>query len=251
MGIRGDRSQAIPKSKLLSLNEIKRRKPKLRWDIRAHVNTITPELLKAMKNAGCDRIHSGIEAGNDRMLKVIQKQTTIQQVKQVIQWTKAADMEVLAYFIIGQPTETADDIEDSIRMPRELQPNYVHFTIFCLYPATLSYLEGLKSGIIKKDIWKEFATHPTEDFELPYWEENFNADELRVFLVRAYKSFYSRPGYIVKNLARIRSFGEFKRKIKAGLSVIAMKSSKSSISTLSIRKKAHDIILLNKPSGEG
>ncbi len=45
--------------------EIKRRRLRFTWDVRAHVNTVTPDLLRAMADAGCDRIHYGVESGND------------------------------------------------------------------------------------------------------------------------------------------------------------------------------------------
>lgn len=225
-------------------NEIRRRKLDFRWDVRAHVNTITPELVRAMKDAGCDRIHYGVESGNNRVLRVIQKNTTLERVEEVVKWTKDVDMEVLTYFMIGHPTEIESEIEDTIEFAQHLDPNYVHFTIFCPYPATASYFEGLRSGILEKDIWREFAASPTEDFSLPYWEEHLTGDELREWLVRAYKAFYLRPDYIIKNVAKIRSLGEFKRKAKAGLSVLGMKSDKDTLTTLSIRDKARDIVPL-------
>jgi radical SAM superfamily enzyme YgiQ (UPF0313 family) len=240
-----DDTFTVRKDRVFELcNEIKQRKLKFRWDVRAHVNTMTPDLLRAMKDAGCDRIHYGVESGNDRMLRVIKKNTTVERVEQVVRWTKDVNMEVLTYFIIGQQTETEQDIRDTIELAKRLDPNYVHFTIFCPYPATATYFEGLRSGILKRDIWREFAANPTEDFELPFWEENFVADELRAWLVQAYKAFYLRPNYIMKNVARIRSWGEFKRKIKAGLSVVTMSSDKSKHTTLDVRKRVHDIVPL-------
>jgi anaerobic magnesium-protoporphyrin IX monomethyl ester cyclase len=237
-----DDTFTIRKDRVFELcEEIKKRKLKFRWDVRAHVNTVTPGLLHAMRDAGCERIHYGMEAGNNRILKVIKKNTTIERVKQVIQWTKDVNMEILTYFMIGHPTETIEDIRDTMELAKQLDPNYVHFTIFCPYPATEAYFQGLKSGILKEDVWRKFSANPKEDFELPFWEENFTADELRTLLVQAYKGFYARPYYILKNVARIRSMREFKRKVRAGLSVIAMKSDKQSQSTLAIRKKAHDI----------
>jgi anaerobic magnesium-protoporphyrin IX monomethyl ester cyclase len=176
------------------------------------------------------------------MLKVIKKNTTVERVKQVVKWTKDVRMEVLAYFILGQQTETVGDIQDSINLARELDPNYVHFTIFCPYPATAAYFEGLQTGIIKRDIWREFAADPKDDYELPFWEENFTADELRTMLMRAYKSFYLRPKYVAKNMLRIRSFGEFRRKVRAGMSVVTMGADKESQSTLAIKKKVKDIV---------
>lgn len=236
-----DDTFTVRKDRVFQLcEEIKRRKINFRWDVRAHVNTMTPELLRAMKDAGCDRIHYGVEAGNNRMLKVIRKNTTVEQVQKVVQWTKDVDMEVLAYFMMGQQTETKADVQDTMDLARRLNPSYVHFTVFCPYPGTAIYQQGLNTGIIKKDIWREFAANPREDFELPFWEENFNKQELREMLVKAYKSFYLRPTYIAKRLTQIKTVGEFKRKFRAGVSVITMKADQK----LAIKKNARDIVPL-------
>lgn len=223
-------------------DEIERRGIRFRWDVRAHVNTMTPELLRRMKDAGCDRIHYGVECGNDRMLKVIKKNATVAKVKEVVAATKKVDMEVLCYFILGQQTETAADISDSMDLARELNPNYVHFTIFCPYPGTEIYSQGLQSGVIKEDVWRNFSENPRDGFELPVWEENFTRQELREMLVKAYRAFYLRPRYIARNLLRVRRFGELQRKVRAGLSVITMTADQKLYAPGKIASKAREIV---------
>ena len=222
-------------------DEIIKRGLNFRWDVRAHVNTVNQDLLNHMAEAGCDRIHYGVECGNDRMMKVIRKNTNVERVKNAFQWTKNADMEVLAYFIIGQQTETAEDIQDSVRLARELDPNYVHFTIFCPYPGTEIYMKGLESGVIKEDVWRAFANDPKQGYELPVWEEIFTRQELREMLVKCYKGFYLRPGYVMRNMARIRGAGELKRKVRAGLSVLTMTPNQK-VFGKSLREKARDLV---------
>ena len=219
-----DDTFTVRRSRVFELcEEIEKRQIKFRWDVRAHVNTITPELLTAMAKAGCDRIHYGVESGNDRMLKVIKKNSSIKRIKEAFRLTREAGMETLAYFIIGQQTETAEDMADSIKLAKELDPDYVHFTIFCPYPGTEIYKTGLESGLIKEDVWTNFASNPNPGYTLPVWEENFTRLELQKKLVHAYKSFYLRPRYILRRLARVRNFGELKRKLSAGISVMRMK----------------------------
>lgn len=217
-------------------DEILARGLKIIWDVRAHVNTLDEKLLKAMKKAGCDRIHYGVESGNDRMLKLIKKNTTVRRVKETFRQTRQAGIEALAYFIIGQQTETLSDIRDTMELAKELKPDYSHFTIFCPYPATEIYETGLATGVIKQDIWRKFAEGPKPGFELPVWEENFTRQELYELIVKCYKSFYSRPSYVMNRMLRIRSFGEFKRKAKAGLEVLSMTAHE--VSKLDLRKAA-------------
>ncbi len=203
-------------------DEIKKRKIKFAWDVRAHVNTVTKDMLRAMSDAGCERIHYGVEVGNERMMKEIRKNHSLERVENAFRFTKEAGMESLGYFIIGQQTETRADIEDTMKLAKRLDPHYVHFTIFCPYPATEIYQKGLDSGIIKEDVWGNFAKNPRPGFELPVWEENFTRQELREMLVKCYQSYYLRPKFLLRSATRIRSKGEFKRKFKAGLSVFRM-----------------------------
>ncbi len=221
-----DDTFTVRKDRVFELcDEIAKRKLKFRWDVRAHVNTVTSDLLRAMANAGCDRIHYGVESGSPRMMKVIKKNHSVEKVENAFKWTREAGMESLAYFIIGQQTETADEIDQSVQLAKRLQPNYTHFTIFCPYPGTEIYQDGLARGIIKEDVWRKFAEDPKPGYQLPVWEENFTRAELREMLVRCYKDFYLRPGFLLRSAARIRSYGEFKRKFKAGLSVLRMRPS--------------------------
>ncbi|GEM_PF-65122 len=225
-------------------DEIERRKIRFRWDVRAHVNTMTPDLLRRMKSAGCDRIHYGVECGNDRMLKVIKKNATIAKVREVVAATKAVGMETLCYFIIGQQTETAPDIADTMSLARDLNPNYVHFTIFCPYPGTEIYFKGVESGVIKEDVWRNFASDPRDGFELPVWEENFTRQELREMLVKCYKSFYLRPRFVARSLLRVRGIGELKRKLKAGLSVVGMTANQRLYDGSDMARRARELVPL-------
>jgi len=238
-----DDTFTVRKDRVFELcEEILARNINFTWNVRAHVNTVTPDMLKLMRRAGCNRIHYGVEAGNDRMLKEIKKNTKVSQIKEAVEWAKEAGMEVLTYFIIGQQTETRKDIEDTIALAKSLKPNFVHFTIFCPYPATEIYELGLAEGIIKEDVWRKFAENPVEGFELPFWEENFTREKLLEMLVKCYKGFYLRPAYILKNVARIRSVGEFRRKMKAGMSVASMTAVDKLSLKPNIRRKVQDVV---------
>lgn len=220
-----DDTFTVNKNRVMEIcDEILTRNIKMVWDVRAHVETMSPEMLKMMKRAGCERIHYGVECGNDRMMKVINKLTKVENVKRVFKETQKAGIESLAYFMIGLPTETAADIQDTMNLAINLNPDYAHITVFCPYPGTYMYEMGLEQGIIPYDVWREFAANPTPDFALPVWEENFTREELHQHIVQFYKKFYMRPQYILKRTLKVRSMSEFKRKLKAGLSVVTMKA---------------------------
>ena len=200
-------------------NEIIRRKLDIIWDIRARVNTVDKEMLKLLRKAGCVRIHYGVEAGTQKILNVLRKGITLEQAEKAFQLTRQAGIQTLAYFMIGNPGETKEDILKTIEFSKKLKPDYVHITTLMPFPATDLYYLALKEGIIKSDVWLEFAQNPSPSFNPPLWEENLSREELYDLIKKTYKEFYFRPAYILKRILALRSLGEFKRKAKAGLKI--------------------------------
>lgn len=195
---------------------------KLNWDIRARVNTIDKELLKLMKLAGCTRIHYGVEAGTEKILKVLRKGINLQQIKDAFEWTKEVGIQTAGYFMIGSPTETKSDINATVELAKKLFPDYVHFSVTTPFPATELYFKGLQNGIIKKDYWREFSKNPQVGFKPPAWEENFTRDELFKILINAYKIYYLTPKYIFRRLKELNSWGAIKNNFKAGFKLLSV-----------------------------
>ena len=202
--------------------EIIERKLDIGWDFRARVDTVDEELLVELKEAHCERIHYGVEAGTDKILKVLRKGITLEQAREVFRLTREVGISTLAYFMVGSPTETREDVMQTIEFAKELDPDFVHITIFTPFPATALHKQGLEEGVLKGDFWREFAANPTEGFQPQYWEDILSREELLELVVRAYKEFYTRPGYIISRLLKVRSWGEFGRKVKAGIKVLGL-----------------------------
>jgi len=165
-------------------------------------------------------IQSGVEAGTEKILKVLNKGITLEQVEKAFKWSKKAGIETLAYFMIGSPTETREDIKETIRFAKKLKPDYVHVTILTPYPATEIYQKALTEGVIKNDYWREFARCPEKGVVTQYWEKQLSREELFLLLDRFYKEFYRRPFFILNELTKIDSFNDLKKKIKVGLKII-------------------------------
>lgn len=196
------------------------------FDIRARVDTLDDEMLGLLERAGCRGIHYGIEAGTEKILKVLKKGIDLKQAKAVFDLTRKHRIQRLAYFMIGSPTETREDIAETFRVARWLDPDFIHLTILTPFPGTPIYLEGLKKGVIARDYWQEFARGLDPGFRPLFWEENLSQQELEQLVIKGYKQFYTRPMYMLKKLFSIRSFGEFKRKASAGLKVVFMKKAR-------------------------
>ena len=227
MGIREfliyDDTFTVDKSRVLSIcDEIVHRKLDIGWDIRARVDTMDDEMLQKLKDANCERIHYGVESGNDDILSTLQKGITVEQVKCTFNLTRDYGIKTLAYFMFGSPGESRADVEDSINLARELRPDYIHVTITTPFPASKLYENGLKDGTIPWDFWQYFARHPDADFQPLLSEKSLPRDVINEMITSVYRSFYVRPGYILKELTKLRSMEQFLRKARAGTHVLRL-----------------------------
>lgn len=195
----------------------------IRWDIRTRVDTVSDTMLAALARAGCQAIHYGVESGSPRILKTLDKRIDLGRAEEVFRLTRQHGMSTLAYFMIGNPGETEDDIRLTFEMIRRLDPDYLHLTILTPFPGTRIYRSALEQGVIACDVWREFAAHPDAGFAPPHWGAHFPRPVLERYLARGYREFYLRPGYVLRRLVRLRSWSGFVRHLKAGLRMLVMR----------------------------
>lgn len=183
------------------------------WAIRDRVSSPTPETMEWLAKAGCKRIHFGIESGSNKTLKTIKKSIDTDQAIEAVALAKKHGIQVLTYFMLGLPGETVEDMRETIRFAKRLDPDYSTFSVTVPYAGTEMYENGLKQGIIPVDFWLEFAKRPTPNFVVPhFWEEHLNKRQLLDIRDEATRSFYFRPTYVLKQLRQSASIGEVRRK---------------------------------------
>jgi len=103
-------------------DEIVRRGIDQPWTAFARVDTVSPDLLARMKEAGCRHICFGIESGNQEILDRIKKKTTLEKCRSAVRMCDEAGIRVMTAYILGLPGETPETVEDTLRFSRELAP---------------------------------------------------------------------------------------------------------------------------------
>lgn len=193
---------------------------KITMDLRARVDTVDQKLLDRLVAAGCNRIRFGVESGDPGVLKNLRKGITLEQVRSAYRMAKKAGIVTFAYFMLGSPGETEKEVEDSIRLAKEINPDFVQFLITTPFPATDLYQLGIETGVLNGDYWREFSANPSGDFVPQWWTENFTHEELEKWQKRAHVQFYYRPAYIWSQLKQIKSVKEFLRKARVAIRLI-------------------------------
>lgn len=203
-------------------DEILARGLDISWTVRFRVKGVDRPLLEKMKAAGCQRIQFGVEQGTEEGLLRLKKDVTSLEIESAFRLCREVGINTVAYFMIGTPTERSrQDVIDTIQYSIKLSPDFVMYNIMTPFPGTTLYDEGLRDGVLDIEPWLEFMRNPNEEFKAQVWDEYFTRDELRDLLNFAYRRFYWRPSFVVRNLFQIRNLNDFKRKATAGLRLLA------------------------------
>ena len=202
-------------------DEIIRRGLEFSWTVRFRVKGVDRPLLLKMKAAGCSRIQLGVEQGTEEGLLRLKKDVTSREIESAFTLCREVGINTEAYFMIGTPVERSrQDVLDTIEYSIRLKPDFVMYNIMTPFPGTTLYDEGVRDGVLKLEPWIDFMEDPTEEFKAQVWDEHFTRDELRDLLHFAYRRFYWRPQFVVRNLFQIRNVSDFTRKAKAGLRLL-------------------------------
>lgn len=217
-----DTFTANKKRALKILDSIRKMPRKIGFDVRSRVDTTDEQLLRALADAGCERVYIGIETGDPEMQKRIRKNLDLDKARQAVAMTQKAGLKALAYFMLGLPGETKAQAGATIEYAGTLKADYYLFEVFVPMPCTQAYEQGIAAGILPGDYWANYAASPNADFSPPLWEENLNADELARLIRTAYRRCYLTPSYIFRSAIKTATWEEFLQKAKGALSFIRL-----------------------------
>ncbi len=129
----------------------------------ARIDTVDETLLKRCKQAGINWLAYGIESGDDSVLNGVQKaQYGSERIKQVIQWTKDAGINVIANFMFGLPDDTMESMRKSLELCKTINPEWINFYVTMPYPGSRDYFKAEQAGKIKEDKWIQYAQYSYE-----------------------------------------------------------------------------------------
>jgi len=119
----------------VALEIIKRKLVVTWWTNIRFEKSFTADLCLLLKESGCIAVSGGLEVASDRLLELIKKGVTVEQVAQVTRNFTEAGIMVHAYLMYGYPTQTIQETVDSLEMVRQL----------------------FELGVLKSGFWHQFA----------------------------------------------------------------------------------------------
>jgi anaerobic magnesium-protoporphyrin IX monomethyl ester cyclase len=133
--------------------EIKRRKLDVLWECLARADIVDDAVAQAMRDAGCHKVIFGLEAGDDRTLKSMNKHLTVEQSSRAVCLMVKHGIKVGSFFILGYPGETNETMLKTIRLASRLPLDYFSMTVPYPLPGTGLY-ERVKDKMTAKE-WEK------------------------------------------------------------------------------------------------
>ncbi len=163
----------------------------------------------------------GIEDYTNEGLKKVKKNITIEQAKSAVNFAKKYKIKTSTNWIIGFPThKRLSDLENLVDTALKIGSNYAMFSILQLLPGCEMFEEAVEEGIINRDAWREYVLNPTPSYQIEFYDKFLSGKELSMFYTKAYKRYYHRPIYIIRNIFGIRSFSELRNKMPVAIKIL-------------------------------
>jgi radical SAM superfamily enzyme YgiQ (UPF0313 family) len=124
----------------------------LAWWAQTRVDTVTEDILRQLKDAGCYTISYGVESADNSVLKSMRKNITVEQINRAFDAANAAGLTSYGNLIFGDLAETEETLANSLAW-RNLHTDYdIRLAWILTYPGSHLYKVACERGIIKDPV---------------------------------------------------------------------------------------------------
>ena len=143
------------------------------------INDVDDELLELMKKANCDLIRFGVESTTERICKnIIKRKFSEKKLREVFKKCKEIGLRTFSYNIVAHPTETKEEIINTMQLNSELQPSGLRISLGYPYKGTEYYEIAKKMGQLDETIeYHNYSTGTRFKFssEQKLWIDKFKS----------------------------------------------------------------------------
>ena len=148
------------------------------------VDLIKPGVPEALKRAGCEIVWVGAESGSQKILDAMDKGTRVEEIYAAAKSLHAQGIKIAFFLQFGYPGENREDIEATLRMVRECEPDDIGMSVSYPLPGTKFY-DNVKLQLGEKKNWLDSG-----DFEMMY-HGPYGSDFYRQLHVTLHREFRS------------------------------------------------------------
>jgi anaerobic magnesium-protoporphyrin IX monomethyl ester cyclase len=142
---------------------------------RADIIVRHEDMVRRMADTGCRGYFIGFESGNDRVLKFIRKGTTRAVNLEAARICRRYGIKIWANYMLGLPTETPDEVRDTISMLKQIDPDYYSPAFYTPHPGSDLYDYCVEHDLSLITSHDQYRRNPTEvkikgqDYDFLQW----------------------------------------------------------------------------------
>jgi anaerobic magnesium-protoporphyrin IX monomethyl ester cyclase len=190
---------------------------RFRWTCNSRVDYVDPEMLRAMKRAGCWMISWGIESASEEILRHVHKGIQPDKVARALRWSKEAGIMNWGFFILGLPGESEESIQATIALAKKLPLDLALFHLAAPYPGTPFFFEVVENGWFRPGTrWEEVDMDESTVLDYP----GLPAERIEYWARRAFREWALRPGPLWTYLKSMRDWYSFQSAVNVGLQAL-------------------------------
>ena len=129
---------------------------------RADIIVKHEDMVARMAQAGLRGYFIGFESGSDRVLKFIRKGTTAEQNLQAARICRKYGITIWANYMMGLPTETKGEVMETVRLMKDIDPDYYSPAFFTPHPGTDLYDYTVQHNLSRISDYDSYRRNPTE-----------------------------------------------------------------------------------------
>lgn len=114
---------------------------------RADIICRRPDLLERLRAAGLTWAYIGFESGSDRVLQFIRKGVTVAQNLEAAAICRRLGIKIFANYMFGLPTETKEEMAQTVRMIQAIRPDIYSPAVFTPAPGSDLYTYCQERGL--------------------------------------------------------------------------------------------------------
>jgi len=155
-----DDTFTLDKEWVLEFCEKYPKKFKLPFACNVRVTNFDEDMAAALKNAGCEELKIGVESGNEKIRRIILDRFTPDHVMlKAFSIAKKAGLRCWAYNMIGIPTETRENVLETVKLNAKIRPYIIRCSIFFPYKGTKIYDYCVQNNMIDKEKEDKFSNY--------------------------------------------------------------------------------------------
>ena len=138
-------------------------------------NLVTKEIAKLLKMSGCYSARVTIECGNETLrIQILKRNLRDEQIIKSCQILNDEGLKIGTINILGLPTETVENMHETLKINRACKPIHVSANMFMVLPGVDLTFYAIQKGLLDKNFVTSKSTHHISEMKYP--------DDVKAFL---------------------------------------------------------------------